>query len=184
MGKRGLRGNSKGTNPSAQNAASSPNAPWLVQRDASGSEGSEPCSESEIELSGSDSEDSSDRADAAPFSRSLGNGLSGGAGGDSDGVSSDDELDAAVVDVLQHTEPVVTTPQTDAGAADDAACALLSLSSCIAVRVLSFMLAVRNASARGKPAWRPHAGRTVWCRRLLPRAIRLRTRGRIATQAC
>jgi hypothetical protein len=182
MGKRGARGNSKQTDPSSLDAASFPDAPWLLQRDASGSEGSEPYSESETELSGSDSDGSSDRADAAPFSRSLVNALDGGgAGGDSDGVSSDDELDAAVVDVLQHTEPVVTTPQTDAGAANDAQCAPLSMSYCMGAEPHAcWQCAV--PPARGISRCRPHAGMTLRRRHPLPRATPLRMRGRTVTQ--
>ena len=152
MGKRGARGNSKQMGPAALNAASSPDAPWLSQLDASGSEGSEPYSESETELSGSDLEDGSDRAGAAPLSRKLGNGRNGGVGGDSDGVSSHDELGAAVVDVLQHSDPVVMTPQTDAATAEDAPCALLFMSNlhCTAC-VLSLMLAVRFSASTGHP---------------------------------
>ena len=126
MGKRGARGTSKQAVPSALNAASSPEGPWLSQLDASGSEGSEPYSESESGVTASDVEDSGDRGDAAPLSRRIGSSQDGGASVDSDGASSDEELDAAVVDVLQHADPIVMPPQTDAAAAEDALCVLLS----------------------------------------------------------
>ena len=119
MGKRAARGTSK--EPDSTSAeAGSPHAPWLNQLDAPDSDSGEGSPyDSEAELSGSEAEDSSDGDDDAPLGRGAGSFHDDGR----NGVSSDDDFDTAVVDVLQHADPLVESPQTDAAVGEDAPCA-------------------------------------------------------------
>ena len=132
MRKRVARGSSK--EPDSTNADASPNTPWLAQLEPSDSESGEASyDDSETEVSGSDVEDSSDGGGRAPLSRRSGSSRDGAGGG----VSSDDDFDTAVVDVLQHADPLVESPQTDAAVGRDGPCVqrLCSLSPrCICVR--------------------------------------------------
>ena len=131
MGKRAARGNAKEPDSTTADAASPP-APWLTQLDPADSESGEDSPyDSEAELTGSDAEeDSSDGDDRAPLDRRTGSFLEDG----QNGVSSDDDFDTAVVDVLQHADPLVESPQTDAAVGEDGPCAPLCCCSNAASR--------------------------------------------------
>ena len=120
MGKRAAQGSAKESDGTSADAGS-PHAPWLTQLDPSDSEsgGASPY-DSEADLSGSEAEDSSDGDGRAPLGRRAGSRFDDGR----NGVSSDDDFDTAVVDVLQHADPLVESPQTDAAVGDDGPCAL------------------------------------------------------------
>ena len=120
MGKRAARGNAKEPDSITADAAAPP-APWLTQLDPADSESGEDSPyDSEAELSGSDAEeDSSGEDDRAPVDRRAGSFLDDAR----NGVSSDDDFDTAVVDVLQHADPLVESPQTDAAVGEDGPCA-------------------------------------------------------------
>jgi len=119
MGKRAARGNAKEPDSTTADAAA-PHAPWLTQLDPADSESGEDSPyDSEAELTGSDAEDSSDEEDHAPLDRRAGSFPDD----ERNGVSSDDDFDTAVVDVLQHADALVESPQTDAAVGEDGPCA-------------------------------------------------------------